>query len=488
MSQLGRTHQILGRYLLFEEIAAGGMATIHLGRLVGQVGFARTVAIKRLHPQYAKDPEFAAMFQDEARLASRIQHPNVVAMLDIVAEQKELFLVMDYVHGEPLSRLRRASAKQGRMIPPSVVATVMVQALHGLHAAHEAKGFDGFPLGIVHRDVSPQNVLVGTDGNTRITDFGIAKALGRAHTTRDGSVKGKLAYMSPEQLAGNVDRRTDVFAAAIVLWELLVGQSLFGADSEGQVIHNLTTKEVLSPTALVPNTPQVLSNIVLKGLARNPEDRFQTARDMAMALEMSTTLATATQVGAWVESLEGDSLGKRAEWVRELESSSFVPGGRAPTISRDPNDLSTLANSVSSPDRGPARRSGPIGIAIAALLAIGAGAGVAVISRRTQTPVSIATSTSDQSLDLTTSSEPAPPSTAVEAIPAPQRSSASVTTSAQTTAAPEIAPKPIKPTATVQSTAATATAQKQITPPANCNPPYTLGPSGKKMWKKECFP
>jgi hypothetical protein len=181
------------------------MATIHLGRLLGASGFARTVAIKRMHPQYAKDEEFSAMFADEARMAARIQHPNVVAMLDVVLEAGELLLVMDYVHGEPLSRLVRASSREGRDIPPGIAATVMAQALHGLHAAHTAKGADGRALDLVHRDVSPQNILVGLDGTTRITDFGIAKALGRSHTTRDGSVRGKLAYMAPEQLAGTVD-------------------------------------------------------------------------------------------------------------------------------------------------------------------------------------------------------------------------------------------------------------------------------------------
>ncbi|HEX3598175.1 MAG TPA: protein kinase, partial [Polyangiaceae bacterium] len=159
--------RVIGRYALFGEIAAGGMATVHFGRLVGPVGFSRTVAIKRLHAQYAKDPEFVAMFLDEARLASRIQHPNVVTTLDVVNMPSEVFLVMEYLQGESLSRLIRNARKLGELVPPGHVVSVIAGMLHGLHAAHEAKSERREPLNIVHRDVSPQNVLVGVDGSAR---------------------------------------------------------------------------------------------------------------------------------------------------------------------------------------------------------------------------------------------------------------------------------------------------------------------------------
>src|SRR5678816_238661 len=165
------------------------MATVHGGRLLGPSGFSRTVAIKRLHPQYAKDPEFVAMFLDEARMAARIRHPNVVPTLDVVARDGELFIVMEFVHGEALSALLRASAARRQAIPSDVVATLACGVLHGLHAAHEATGDRGEPLGVVHRDVSPHNVLVGADGVARVVDFGVAKAAGRAATTRDGQLK-----------------------------------------------------------------------------------------------------------------------------------------------------------------------------------------------------------------------------------------------------------------------------------------------------------
>src|SRR5262249_30807867 len=162
------------------------MATVHFGRLLGPVGFSRTVAIKRLHAHFAADPEFVSMFLDEARLAARIRHPNVVPTLDVVATAGELFLVMDYVPGETLSRLIAASNAQRRWIPLPIAAAMACGVLHGLHAAHEAKSERGAPLGIVHRDVSPQNLLVGTDGVPRVLDFGVAKAAGRLQTTRDG--------------------------------------------------------------------------------------------------------------------------------------------------------------------------------------------------------------------------------------------------------------------------------------------------------------
>ncbi|HSQ67748.1 MAG TPA: serine/threonine-protein kinase, partial [Polyangiaceae bacterium] len=219
--------RVIGRYVLCDAIASGGMATVHLGRLLGPVGFSRTVAIKRLHPHFARDPEFVAMFLDEARLAARIRHPNVVSTLDVVVLQGELFVVMDYVHGEALSKLIRANGA----VPPPIAASIIAGVLYGLHAAHEAKTDDGAPLHIVHRDISPQNVLVGVDGSARVVDFGVAKAVGRLQTTREGALKGKIAYMSPEQIStDSVDRRTDIYAASVVLWEMLTGKRLYQAD------------------------------------------------------------------------------------------------------------------------------------------------------------------------------------------------------------------------------------------------------------------
>ncbi len=239
----------IGRYALHAEIASGGMATIHIGRLLGPVGFARTVAIKRLHPPLAKDPEFVAMFLDEARLAARIRHPNVVSTLDVVATEGELFVVMEYVPGESLARLLRAVRTAKEMVPVPIAATIMVGVLHGLHAAHEARDERGDPLRIVHRDVSPHNILVGTDGDAHVIDFGIAKARGRMQVTRQGQIKGKLSYMPSEQLLGQgIDHRADIFAASIVMWEALTGQRLFQGVDDGDVYAKVLLGKVDPPS------------------------------------------------------------------------------------------------------------------------------------------------------------------------------------------------------------------------------------------------
>ena len=237
MSSQPPAKRVVGRYEILGEIASGGMATVHYGRLVGPVGFSRLVAIKELHPHFAKDPEFASMLVDEARLAAHIRHPNVVPTLDVVVSAGALLLVMEYVAGASLADLGRASRKAREPIPPSIAVAVVAGVLYGLHAAHEALNERSEPLSIVHRDVSPQNIVVGSDGVPRVLDFGVAKAASRLVTTRDGKVKGKLAYMSPEQLMnGEVDRRADVYAAAVVLWEALVGARHFEADSSGGVV------------------------------------------------------------------------------------------------------------------------------------------------------------------------------------------------------------------------------------------------------------
>ena len=296
------TPRIVGRYAIFDEIASGGMATVFLGRLMGAGGFARTIAIKRLHPQFAKDPEFVAMFLDEARLAARIRHPNVVPTLDVVASKGELFLVMEYVRGEVLSRLARALRTRGERVPVPIVLRVMGDALQGLHAAHEARDERGVSLQIVHRDVTPQNILVGADGVGRLLDFGVAKAAGRVHTTREGQIKGKLAYMAPEQLMGTgVGRQTDVYAASVVLWEMLAGERLFAGGSETDVIAKLLKREIKRPSEVADGIPPALDDVVMRGLAPTPEERYATRRaTCALALSAcGLQEAAGLTVGEW---------------------------------------------------------------------------------------------------------------------------------------------------------------------------------------------
>lgn len=329
--------RVVGRYALYNAIAAGGMATVHLGRLLGPVGFSRTVAIKRLHAQFASDPEFVSMFLDEARLAARIRHPNVVPTLDVVATGGELFLVMEYVPGESLSRLTRALREQHQTIPLRIISASIAGVLYGLHAAHEAKDERGHPLGIVHRDVSPQNVLIGTDGVPRVLDFGVAKAAGRAQTTKEGQIKGKLSYMPPEQLRGAaVSRQTDIYAVGVMLWELLTGQRLFGGDNEGVIVAKILEGHIEPPSAflmrsrrltLMDDTHRQLESLdatVLRALHMQPEVRFATAREMALEIERKLPPATTNECSVWVEATARSVLSSRAAIVAEIESSASM--------------------------------------------------------------------------------------------------------------------------------------------------------------------
>jgi serine/threonine-protein kinase len=326
---------IAGRYALSREFAAGGMGTVHFGRVLGAAGFRRTVAIKRLHPHLAKDAEFFSMFVDEARLAARVRHPNVVGTIDVANVEDELLLVLEYVHGESLSKLWKAHRESGQWVPLPIVSAIMTGVLHGLHAAHEARNEQGELLGLVHRDVSPQNVMLGTDGVARVLDFGIAKAGDRAAATRHGQIKGKLSYMAPEQLAGErVDRRADVYAAAVILWELLTNSPLFRAESDPAVMREAMRGDVLPPSRTVPTIPAELDAITMRGLDRDASQRYATAREMAVALEAAAAPATPRAVGEWVEATANEALVARSSALAAFESLSLETQSSTPAHPR----------------------------------------------------------------------------------------------------------------------------------------------------------
>lgn len=316
----GNTRTVRGRYAIYDKIGAGGMASVHLGKVLGSFGFSSTVAIKRLYPQMADDPQFVAMFFDEARLASRVQHTNVVRVLDVFAEAGELCLVMEYVEGESCAKLFRASRESARAIPLPVVVAIVTGVLHGLYAAHQATDEHGQALDLVHRDVSPHNVIVGIDGVTRLIDFGIAKATGRSTVSNSGQLKGKFAYMAPEQLKGKtVTGLTDVYGASVLLWELLTGERLFDGETQGEILAQVLEEPPSPPEELRPEISKELSRIVMKGLQRKAERRFTSARQMALALESAVHPATVAEVGDWVVSHAGVALGERREKLRRME-------------------------------------------------------------------------------------------------------------------------------------------------------------------------
>lgn len=323
---------MLGQYAVYGEIAAGGMATIHFGRLLAPNGYTRTVAIKRLHPHFAKDAEFRTMFLDEARVAVHVAHRNVVGTLDVVGMENELFLVMEYVPGESLSRLIRLTKEKKRLIPPRIAIAVIAGTLRGLHAAHEAKDAAGHPLHIVHRDISPQNVLVGVDGVARVLDFGVAKAVGRHQQTREGQLKGKLAYMAPEQLNGEVTPRTDVYAAGVTLWEALTAKRLFNADNEAAILGKILGGMVEPPSLHVPSTDletsdmlKKLDAIVARAVDRDPAKRFPTALAMAQALE-KLPIASPAEVAHYTEKTAHEALKRRASILAMIEQSGGAFG------------------------------------------------------------------------------------------------------------------------------------------------------------------
>jgi len=307
-------------YVMHGAIAAGGMATVHLGRLVGPAGFARRVAIKRLHPQLAHEPEVAAAFVDEARLSARVAHANVAPIIDVVSADGELLLIMDYIHGESLGRLLAAARVARVKVPVPIIVSVVADLLQGLHAAHEAVDEDGAPLRIIHRDVSPQNVIVGADGISRVVDFGIAKAIGSAPITREGQIKGKMAYMAPEQLLRrSIDRRVDVYAAGVILWEALAGRRLFEADDEPMLFGKILEDPIAPPSRTNPGVPSALDDVALTALSRDPDRRFATARDMALALEAAALRAPPSAVAEWVDATAHEALTARKTQIAEME-------------------------------------------------------------------------------------------------------------------------------------------------------------------------
>lgn len=326
---------VAGRYALHDEIASGGMASVHLGRLAGAAGFARVVAIKRLHRQHATNPDIVSMLLDEARLAARIHHPNVAATIDVVEEAGEVLLVFEHIVGESLGSLVRHARNQGERVPIEVVSAIAIGALHGLHAAHEARAPDGTPLAIVHRDVSPQNVLVGADGIARVIDFGIAKANLRSSSTREGELKGKLIYMPPEQLAGHdVTRASDVYAMGVVLWELLAGRRLFDQPTHGGIIAAILAGTIPRLVDEAPWVPAGAAAVVERALAMDPAQRWPTAVAMANALAAALPPADATAVAAFVERIAGEPLARRLALVARVEAAAPAParGGTGAVI------------------------------------------------------------------------------------------------------------------------------------------------------------
>lgn len=319
---------LLGRYELLTPVAKGGMAEVWAARLSGTRGFQKTVAIKTMLPNLSDDPRFEQMFLDEAALASRIRHPNAVEILDLGETRGILYLVMEWIDGEPLSVVMKQAMKENGMPIPLIVRIIM-QSCAGLHAAHELKDDSGGLVGLVHRDVSPQNILVTYEGVVKVVDFGVAKATGRVSgETAAGQIKGKVPYMSPEQaIGGDVDRRTDIFATGILLYMMTTGRHPFRKENDAQTLMNICSDTpIVPPSALVEDYPPELEDIVMRALCRNPDERFQTANEMQRALNaLPSELRASTddEIGDFMKALLSERMLKRRAFIQKaLQSAS----------------------------------------------------------------------------------------------------------------------------------------------------------------------
>ena len=314
--------RIIGGYALFDQIGAGGMGEVYLGRVVGESDHERVVAIKRAHPSAARDMECVTMFREEIRLHAHVRHPNVVTAVDMVEENGELLSVMEYVHGQALGALMRQGRDFQAPIPLEICAAIACDMLHGLHAAHGARGFNGEPLGIVHRDVSPQNVLIGCDGLAHLVDFGLAKAESSQGQTLTGQVKGKLGYIAPEYMLGErLDARADIYAAAVVFWEMLASQRLFGAKRDAETMQDVLSGNVPRlPQSPARRIPVALEAVVRRGLATDPEQRYGSALDMARAIEEATHRASASALADWVTEAAHTTLVERSRQLAWAEN------------------------------------------------------------------------------------------------------------------------------------------------------------------------
>jgi serine/threonine protein kinase len=503
----------IGRYLLHRQIARGGMATIHIARLVGDEGFTRIVAAKRLHPEFAEDGDFVSMFLDEARIASKVHHRNVVPVLDVVTTGQEVMLVQEYVHGAPLHTLLRTAHEAKTRVPINIAVSIGCQVLSGLQAAHETTDELGAPLAVVHRDVSPQNVMIATDGTARLLDFGIAKATMAAHITREGMFKGKLAYSAPEQIRGQATQQSDLYSLSVVVWELLVGHRLHNnAQSEAELIGQVMAgrlariTEVLAPERdkLGDNRwrqLEILDAIIAKGLEVDQSKRWRTAAEMEAALATAVVPATTTGVSGWIKNLGHAFLADRDRMIAQEEASYRALPRPARRPSQGPHtELRTVAAMPAAPVRHRTRLvvgAAAVGLMLALVFVIGMTRGSAPLQAAVAAPVTSPLAPPSTVAMPSPVATPSPVAVAPPVKPAPL---SSISTAAGTgIGESRAAPRPIANVARTQrvvirpvrpaprEAAHEATPAPAVEPAkADCSPPYYFD-GAKKIFKPACL-
>lgn len=428
---------VFGRYRLIADVGRGGMSNVYLAVTEGTEAaahFQKLVVIKMIKRELGEDPEFVRMFLNEARLAARLNHPNVVQTLEIGEASGRYFLAMEYLEGQPLHRILKSSEARTKL-GLALRLHILVNALAGLHYAHELKGYDGAPLDIVHRDVSPANLFVTYEGHVKLMDFGIAKARDTSSDTRVGVFRGKAAYIAPEQARGEgVDRRADIYSAGVVLWELMTGRRLWSGLTQAETLKRVVSGDLVKPSSVSPRVSRELEQICMKALAFSKDERYSTASELAAELEQFTEShfppVNGRELGAVVaQTFTGDR--ERIQAVIESQLSQTGPDARLPELSfmdtgrssaphgsarpaGDSHDTQSTPRANSTLSREPVVTSNPspahprsklsrvLLAAALTLTVVGAGAGIALLGRSS-----------------TRASAPLPPPVAVKPAPPP---------------------------------------------------------------------
>ncbi|MBL8957452.1 MAG: serine/threonine protein kinase [Myxococcaceae bacterium] len=374
---------VFDKYEVLERLAAGGMGEVLLARQVGGVeGFERLVILKTLLPELASDPSFINQFVDEARVVATLSHPNVVSVFEVGVWDGTYYLAMEYIPGPNLAQLRSAAAKAGRVMPLVLCAQIGADAAVGLDHAHSAKDLRGGRLGVVHRDISPQNIMVRVDGVTKVVDFGIARAANRASRTETGMVKGKLGYMPPEQLTGKeLDGRADQYSLGITLWELCCGRPLFAHEQTKDIFRAMLTRKIPRPSELLPDFPPALEDVLMRMLDREPDRRYPRCQDVAQALNAflkeSREPHDHAAIAAFIEEVHAFEPRKVTEpvpnFVVAFKGAALAP--TTPSPQRWVSPPSTDVQTAPEPPPGPPRRwAGVAAITFGVLAVLGAAA------------------------------------------------------------------------------------------------------------------
>jgi serine/threonine-protein kinase len=492
-----RVGERIGRYTLLAQIAEGGMGSVYAALMRGPADFSRLVAIKCVHTRWLDDPRLVTRFKNEIQLSARVLHPNVVQTLDVVETDGELFLVMDYADGVTLAALLSDLNRQSEPLAPSHAVSIVTSVLRGLHAAHNARDETGRPLHIVHRDVSPQNIVIGRNGHVQLLDFGVAKVLEQSQHTAVGTMLGRIAYMAPEQLEGSSSSPcSDVFSVGVVLWECLVGKRLFqrGGGSEGELIYSLLSQSIPRARSQRADVPPALDAALARALERNPEQRFQSADEFSRALETAAApLVPPAALAALLLRASGSRLAARDALIQRTRQQALA--ALAPPAQRmelmKPAEVVSVTTRAVRPVRSRNPRARWRWLAGAAVLCV-AGVASVVWLRRSQTGA-----TADEPSAANQVPAPRGPEKSYRALalePPPIAAPAPSAEAQPRAAEPELArnaggtpPRPRSVAARPRRRAQGASTDSAAARTESCDPPTYVGKDGIRHFKMSCL-